>query len=250
MTVKNYFSRRELKKLMFVTRYKGLKKHEGKRWIFILLFGALYFSIETLAGKWGVEFYIWDSALTFTIIVSSLILGNLFCGWGCFLFRYQDAAGLVGRFFLRGWYNRFFSSRIRKKLRCIKFAFLFLALVTPLIMQSYAVFIKIWGILFMAGLVFSLFESHAYCKYFCINGAMFKLVSLLNRKKLVRDKDLCINCSICSEVCLQDCEPAMKKSPINRDLWCTSCYRCKAVCPVNAIVIEKGTSGGRKNEKE
>ena len=228
---------------MFVTRYKKLWKHEGKRWIFILLYMAFYFTIEALAEKWGVDFYIWDTGLTFSIIILSLILGNLFCGWGCFLWRFQDAAGLAGRFILRGWYNKLINIRLREKLRWVKFALLVLSLALSFILRSYDVFIIIWGILLMAGLAMSLFESHAYCKYFCINGALFKLASLVNTKKLIRDKDQCTSCNICSEVCLQGCEPAIKESPLNRDLWCTSCYRCKAVCPVHAIVIEKRISG-------
>jgi polyferredoxin len=220
---------------MFITRFGKVRLHEMQRWVFIVLYAALYFTIEAVTKKNNIEFYIWDTALTATLVTLAIFIGNLFCGWGCFLWRFQDLADLIGRFFLRKRYNSIIPERVKDRLRFVKFLVLGVSIIIPTALGSYALFLKFWGWALMAGLIISLFDSHAYCKYFCMNGALFKLAALLNRKILVRDKEVCINCNLCTEVCLHDCSPAKKETSINKDLWCTSCFRCKAVCPVNAI---------------
>ena len=230
-----FFSSKELKKILFITGFKKLRFHELKHWIFVLLYAFIYFTIETLTKKYNIEFYVWDTALTAFLILLALFIGNLFCGWACFLWRFQDVADIVGRFFLRSKYNKIIPLKLKNKLRWVRFFVMGITIILPLIFGSYNIFLSLWGFGLMAGLVISLIDSHAYCKYFCMNGAMFKLASLLNKKVLIRDKVKCIDCNICNEVCLHDCTPGNKEKVINRDLWCTSCFRCKTVCPTNAI---------------
>lgn len=128
---------------------------------------------------------------------------------------------------------------MKSKLRWIKYLVLAASLTIPMVMQSYETFISLWGLALSAGLIVSLVDSHGYCKYFCMNGALFKLAGLLNRRVLVRDREACTSCDLCNQVCLHDCMPGKKDTPINRDSWCTSCFRCKSVCPVNAISYGK-----------
>lgn len=237
--LKKIFGLDQLKNLMFITKYKKLRVHEYKHWIFVILYAIIYFSIDAFARKNGIEFAIWDTALTTTLLVIAILIGNLFCGWACFMWRFQDAVGVVGRFIFRGKYNNFISTRVRNKLKWLRYIVLVLMLAIPLILGSYKAFMFMWGLGFYLGLLFCLVDSHAYCKYFCFTGSLFKLGGLRNKSVLMRDSEKCIDCKICSDVCLQDCNPAKKTTPINRDLWCTSCFRCKAVCPVNAITYQK-----------
>jgi len=236
---KKVFGINQLRNLLFITKYKKLRLHEYKRWIFILIYVVIYFSIEFYANKNNIKFAIWDTALTTTILVLVIIFGNYFCGWACFMSRFQDVIDILGRFIFRGKYNNFISQRIRNKLKWLKYIIFILTLLIPLALMSYGAFIQLWGLFFSIGMLFCLVESHAYCKYFCFIGALFKFGELRNKNSLVRDAKKCVNCKICSKICLQDCDPATKKIPINRDLWCTSCFRCKAVCPVNAIELKK-----------
>ena len=153
--------------------------------------------------------------------------------------RFQDAFDIVGRFIFRGKYNNLISSSVRDKLKWTKYIVFILTLGLPLISGSYKTFLVMWGWGFILGMFLCLVDSHAFCKYFCFIGALFKIGSLVNNKELVRDTEKCTDCNICSKVCLQDCNPAKKSEPINRDLWCTSCFRCKTVCPTNAITYQK-----------
>ncbi len=226
------------KNLLFISKYKELKKHEYKRWIYVAIYLIIYFFIDYLARKYNIEFAIWDTVLTTLILVLVFIFGNFFCGKACFISRMQDGIDIVGRFIFRSKYNKFISQKTRSKLKYLKYVLLLATLVIPLMMRSYNTFLSMFGLFFNLGFLLSLIDSHAYCKYFCFVGALVKLSSLKNEKKLIRDTAKCISCNICSEVCLTDCDPGIKSEPINKDLWCTSCYRCKVVCPVEAIKID------------
>ena len=221
------FSLKEFKNLLFITKYKKLRLHEFKHWIFVIVYAALYFSIEMLAGENNIEFAVWDTVLTSSLLVLAVLIGNLFCGWACFMWRFQDVVNIVGRFIFRGRYNKMISNNLRNKLKWIKYIVFILTLGIPLILGSYETFLSMWGLGFSIGLFLCLFDSHAYCKYFCFIGSLFKIAGLLNKSKLVRDPEKCTDCKICSKVCLQDCGPADKNKAINRDLWCTSCFRVR-----------------------
>lgn len=228
-----------LENIIDTLKYKKLRALEMKRWLGILIYASVYFSIEAYASANNIEFYIWDTALTTSIIVLTIILGNFFCGWLCFMQRFQDAIGIVGRLILRSKYNNLINQKNRNKIKWIKYILAGVTILVPLVLSSYNVFIKFWGWAFSIGMIFTLVERRAYCKYFCFIGALFKLASIKNKKILIRNQSNCTACNLCSVVCPQDCDPAKKDGSISKDLWCTSCNRCKTVCPSNAIVKEK-----------
>lgn len=228
------------KNILYVTKYKKLRLHEFKRWITIVLYMVAYFAIEAIATANNIEFAVWDTLLTGTILLVVFLFGNVFCGYACFLSRFQEGIGIVGRFFLRGKYNQLLSQPVRIKLKWLKYIVVGLSLLIPLVLRSYNVFLTLFGWFLMAGFLLSLVESRAYCKYFCFVGGLSKIASLKNKKKLARREDKCVSCDICSDVCLLDCDPATKDKPINKDLWCMSCDRCTAICPTKAIEWQKG----------
>lgn len=226
---------KSLKNIFYVAKYKKLKSYEIRRLSYAVIYFGIYFLIEYFASKYNIEFAIWDTTLTLLILGTVYVFGNYFCGKACFLSRMQDVVDIVGRIFLRSKYNNIIKPQFRKKLKWVKYIALVLTLIIPLSLRSYNVFLSIFGLCLNIGFLMCLFDSHAYCKYFCFVGALSKLSSLKNEKKLIRDPEKCIDCNICSEVCLTNCDPAKKVDPINKDLWCTSCYRCKVVCPKDAI---------------
>ncbi len=227
------------KNLLFITKYNTLKIHEKKKWIYVLIYMAIYFSIEFLTGVFNIPFAIWDTALTSVILILVFIFGNFFCGKACFLSRLQDGIDIVGRFVFRRKYDYFIGQKVRNRLKMLRYFFMAAIVAIPLLTRSYDNFLSMFGLFFNLGFFFCLIESHAYCKYFCFVGALSKLSSLKNEKRLIRNIEKCTECQICSEICLMDCDPGRKSDAINHDLWCTSCYRCKAVCPVKAIEMEK-----------
>ncbi len=228
-----------LKNILDIAKYKKLRKLEYKRWISILIYMGLYFAIEAYANANNIAFALWDTLMTSTILLLVFIFGNFFCGYACFMQRFQDALGIVGRVVFRKKYNNFIPQKSRKKLKWLKYIFAGITLLIPLAMRDYNIFLKFWGWAFTAGMLLSLVERRAYCKYFCFVGALVKISSLKNQKLLVRDLNKCVDCKLCSTVCPQDCDPATKDTPLNKDLWCTSCDRCKTVCPTKAIVVER-----------
>jgi polyferredoxin len=227
------------KNQLFISKYNSLKTHERKHWFYVITYMIIYFSIDFVAKKYNIAFAIWDTALKITLLGLVFLFGNFFCGKACFLARIQDGIDIVGKFIFRKKYNKFIGQKTRSQLKKMKYIFLVATLAIPLLLGSYDIFLKIFGLFLNLGFLFCLFDSHAYCKYFCFVGSLAKLSSLKNEKKLIRNAEKCINCNICSEVCLTNCDPGIKTEVINKDLWCTSCYRCKLVCPVDAIIIKK-----------
>lgn len=67
------------------------------------------------------------------------------------------------------------------------------------------------------------------------------------------DLDLCFGCMKCIEVCTVDVFEAVKtpKHPISslkvkpiREAACFMCFVCEIVCPVDAILVDRGSSQG------
>jgi len=56
------------------------------------------------------------------------------------------------------------------------------------------------------------------------------------------DKELCINCGLCSESCRFNAIIKEDKYKVNK-LACEGCGVCEYVCPVNAINMKKNTAG-------
>lgn len=69
------------------------------------------------------------------------------------------------------------------------------------------------------------------------------------------DKEKCINCGRCSEVCRENAIISVKdRKPIVMPEQCSGCKACKIACPVNAITEKKQIigeifEGGRENIK-
>ena len=66
------------KDILFVTKYKKLRKLEFKRWITIIAYVIIYFTIEAYANANDISFAIWDTLLTVTILILVFFFGNFF----------------------------------------------------------------------------------------------------------------------------------------------------------------------------
>ncbi len=78
-------------------------------------------------------------------------------------------------------------------------------------------------------LVISLFIRNFWCRYLCPYGALLGIVSFLSPTRIVRDKDLCTNCKLCTVVCPAGIKVHQKIQVLDPD--CIGCEECVAVCP-------------------
>ena len=103
------------------------------------------------------------------------------------------------------------------------------------------------GMGILAGiLVFETFStSRVWCNYVCPSGGG---LSILGTKRLLHigmDKDACILCEKCDEVCPYRLEP-MRLAKGKRFDWekCDNCGLCRDVCPSRAITYKLDTERG------
>ncbi|MCY6958530.1 4Fe-4S binding protein [Clostridium brassicae] len=80
-------------------------------------------------------------------------------------------------------------------------------------------------------IILSIYTFRPFCKAICPLGAIYSFFNPISIYKLEIDKDKCIYCKKCSEVCGMGVE--VYKSP--NSLECIRCGECKTVCPTKAI---------------
>ncbi len=86
----------------------------------------------------------------------------------------------------------------------------------------------LWTIVIL--IVFSIVVKNFWCRFLCPYGALLGIVSFLSPLKIARNKNLCINCDLCTKVC-----PSNIKVHNVTKVWsdeCTACLQCVQVCPV------------------
>jgi polyferredoxin len=82
--------------------------------------------------------------------------------------------------------------------------------------------------------------KHFWCRYLCSYGALLGLVSWASPQRVVRDKDVCIDCKACTRAC--PVEITVHKKNSVRTPECTGCMSCVSACPVEdcLTVTKKG----------
>lgn len=68
-----------------------------------------------------------------------------------------------------------------------------------------------------------------FCKYLCPAGALYAIIGKLSPTKINRDKDVCINCNLCSKACPMNIDVAKMEQVKSAE--CINCNECVAVCP-------------------
>ncbi|MCR4564012.1 MAG: 4Fe-4S binding protein [Clostridiales bacterium] len=80
-------------------------------------------------------------------------------------------------------------------------------------------------------LIGSVFIHRFFCKYLCPLGAFYALFNKFSFYRLNIDKEKCIDCKKCEQVCPMDVEVT---KCIN-STECIRCGKCRAACPTEAI---------------
>jgi polyferredoxin len=193
-----------------------------------------------------------------------ILSGRAVCGWACPIGFLQRGTGRVARFLKKNipLFKKIGRLKIEKYLRYTKYILLiglvfltsiFIAFVftdicpvgmltgTFAILGLYpgvyvpATYFYIAFVIFILFLMLIFLIERGWCRYFCPIGAILAPFNKISFLHLEFDKDNCIHCNVCSEVCPMGIDiPNM-----NRDPECILCGKCVNVCPKNIIRFKK-----------
>jgi len=184
-----------------------------------------------------------------TIVGVSLLLKRSFCSWIC-------PVGTVSEVCWKGGFN-LFRRNIRPPrwldltLRGIKYLLLLFFLWSIFVVMApgaviafiYSDYNKIADIrmldfflnpsplsLTIIGILFliSFPVRNAFCRFLCPYGALLGLASMLSPVKVTRDRQTCVSCGVCTQVC-PSYLPVMAKERVT-SAECIGCWRCIAHC--------------------
>ncbi len=205
--------------------------------------------------------------LMWLVLILTLFLGPVFCGWVCPLGTVQEFIGKWGKRIFPKKYNHYIPAKTDYWLRYIRY-FVLLAVVVLTARELTLVFLNFdpyfalfnfWSdevtasalIILIIVLISSLFIERPWCKYLCPLGALLGIFNLFRLIPLKRNADTCINCKKCDRVCPMNIKISDKT--IIRNHQCISCLLCtdEVACPVkdtlNFSFLRK--QGKKKNEK-
>lgn len=196
-------------------------------------------------------------------ILSTLIFGRFFCGWGCHLVALQDLCGYV-------------LTKLKIKPKPFRSRFLvFAPIFAFLYMFVWPTFLRIWegrpmpafvahlrtedlwatfptpGIaaltFVVCGFLAVIFLGNkGFCTYACPYGAAFYVADRFAKGK-IRVTDACMGCGHCTAVCTSNVRvhEEVKLHKMVVDAGCMKCLDCVDVCPTNALYFGFGKGAGR-----
>lgn len=89
-------------------------------------------------------------------------------------------------------------------------------------------------IVLLATVIISMMICRPFCKYLCPLGAFYGFFNKVSFVRLNVDKDSCVNCGKCSEVCDMGVDPVHDANSME----CIRCTRCVSSCPQEAIKLK------------
>lgn len=193
--------------------------------------------------------------LMWIVLVLSLGLGAVFCGWICPFGTVQELIGAIGRKLFKRRYNQMIPAKIDRYLRYLRYvtlaAIVYLTAVAgTLIFADYDPYFAlfnlwsdevVWTAFAVLGLTLggALFVERPWCKYACPYGALLGIFNLFRFVKLSRNPKTCISCHRCDRRCPMNITPSDDGHV--RDHQCILCLECTSenVCPVSDALLLK-----------
>lgn len=192
------------------------------------------------------------------MILSTMIFGRFFCGWGCHLVALQDGSRwLLGKFGIK---PRPFKSRLLIFVPILAFVYMFLyplaywiwrpdrALVTGTALTKSAFWETFpgWGVAVFTFVVCGfviiyLLGAKGFCTYGCPYGGIFGLVDKAAPLR-IRVTDACEHCGHCTAVCSSNVRVHEEVRDFGAvvDPGCMKCMDCVSVCPNDALYLGFG----------
>ena len=102
---------------------------------------------------------------------------------------------------------------------------------------------SVWGeatigfVLLIISLFGSLLYDRFFCKYLCPMGALYGIIGKISPYKVVRDKNICIDCGKCSKVCPMNIN--VKDIEEVKSAECINCQTCVLNCPKKGALENK-----------
>lgn len=101
------------------------------------------------------------------------------------------------------------------------------------VMRSAIGWLYAWkNVLLIAVLVLSVIIYRPFCKYICPLGAVYSVFNPLSVFRYRTDKQKCIRCGACAQICKMNCNPVENAN----DPECIRCGLCRKSCPTGAII--------------
>ncbi|MBA4320078.1 MAG: 4Fe-4S ferredoxin [Flavobacterium sp.] len=181
-------------------------------------------------------------------LVLAILFRRSFCGLICPFGAIQEFFGKIGQ---KVFKKKFIMpSQIDKPLRYLKYIILFVTVfyawkTAGLWMAPYDPwsayahlsegFESVWEesavglIILVITVLGSLLYDRFFCKYLCPMGGLYGIIGKISPFKVVRNENLCINCSKCSRVCPMNIDVQHTKEVKNAE--CINCQTCVLNCP-------------------
>jgi len=205
--------------------------------------------------------------LLFPLLILGIVgvfSGRAFCGWVCPIGLLQRATGKIARFVKEKipFVKKLGQHKVERYLRYTKyFVLIGLVFLTSIFIGFVFTDIcpvgmltgtfPIWAlnltgyspssyfypalIVFILFLLLIILVERGWCRYFCPVGAILAPFNKISILHIEVEKDKCVHCNLCSEVCPMGIDvPNM-----HRDPECILCGKCVSACPHNIIKFKR-----------
>ncbi|MGL1892262.1 MAG: 4Fe-4S binding protein [Spirochaetaceae bacterium] len=197
-------------------------------------------------------------------IILAIIFRRTFCAWICPLGGIQEFLGRLGKKVMGK--QLVMPKKIDKALRYLKYPILAITTIfawttATLWMSPYDPWAAyghlgegisaVWSefpigfIILLITFIGSFLYDRFFCKYLCPMGGFLGLISKISPFKIKREKDICIDCDLCSKACFMNIEVAKLDEVTSME--CINCQECTIACPKEGALNNKMGSKGKLN---
>ena len=175
-------------------------------------------ALQAVSGssKFTISFYV-----TGFLMMLGVLFGRFVCGFLCPFGWFQELLHKIP--------SRKFSTKKMKPLRYLKYAVLLIA--NSSIRAALGSLFTWKACILAAVIVSSVLFYRPFCKWLCPLGAFYALFNRISLLNMQVDKDTCISCRKCADVCGMDVD--ITKTSGHSE--CIRCGVCIKNCPVDAI---------------